>query len=738
MATARCMRNLYVVCCLSVLAACSNGRGSLDSEPAPPSGGAQEGFTVGGTITGLDGNGLVLQNNGGNDLAVSNNGIFTFTGGLANAAAYNVTVLTQPSGPSQTCTVGNGSGTIASGNVANITVTCATGAFALGGAVTGLVGSGLTLQNNGGEALPIAADGPFTFPIPIASGAAYNIAVQTQPSAPSQSCTVANGSGTIGSTDVTNVAVTCATGTFSIGVTVSGLVGSGLVLRNNGVDDLRIDGNGTFQFRTFLASGASYNVTVGEDPRNPTQSCAVTNPSGSVGTTNVTNIAVNCMTDMFTIGGRVTGLRGSGLVLQLNDAANLTLNHDPKGGNVVDFAFSTLLSSGAPYQVTVITQPTTPSQTCQVTPTTARGTVGSDNVRSVRVTCVTNTFSIGGTVSGLRGRELELQTNRGDELAIASDGRFTFETEQESGTQYEVKVKKQPTDPSQECTVANATGTVGSGDIRDINVTCSTNTFTIGGTVSELLGSGLQLQNNGGPALTINADGSFVFSERLARGANYDVTVLTHPSNPTQACSIVNGTGSGTVADANITSVAISCSTSNFTIGGTVQGLAGSNLVLQNNGTDDLILNSGSSSFTFATTVPSGSSYNVTIAVQPTGPAQECIVTNPSGAVSNDNVTSVAINCTTTEFSVGGSVTGLTGTGLVLQNNGGDNLAIAASTSFTFPTSLPNGALYNVTVATQPSNPAQTCLVPNGIGAILGADVTTVEVNCVDDPAPLP
>src|SRR5215207_2266799 len=127
---ARCGRNLYLLCCLSALAACSNGRGSVDSEQ-PPSGGAQSGFTVSGTVAGLDGDGLVVQLNDGNDLAVSNNGAFTFNAQLADATAYSVEVLTQPTGPSQTCTVGNASGTIAAANVMNVAITYATGAFAL-------------------------------------------------------------------------------------------------------------------------------------------------------------------------------------------------------------------------------------------------------------------------------------------------------------------------------------------------------------------------------------------------------------------------------------------------------------------------------------------------------------------------------------------------------------------------------------------------------------------------------
>ena len=84
------LRNFYVLGWLVALAACSNGRGSVDT--APPSGGAQEGFTVGGTVNGLQGDGLVLQLNGADNLTLSNDGIFTFTTELADAAAYSVTV----------------------------------------------------------------------------------------------------------------------------------------------------------------------------------------------------------------------------------------------------------------------------------------------------------------------------------------------------------------------------------------------------------------------------------------------------------------------------------------------------------------------------------------------------------------------------------------------------------------------------------------------------------------------
>jgi len=78
--------------------------------------------TIGGTVSGLGADdSLVLQNNGGDNLAINANGAFTFPTWVPTDSSYLVTVLTQPTG--QTCVVANGSGT-ANGNVANVSVRC--------------------------------------------------------------------------------------------------------------------------------------------------------------------------------------------------------------------------------------------------------------------------------------------------------------------------------------------------------------------------------------------------------------------------------------------------------------------------------------------------------------------------------------------------------------------------------------------------------------------------------------
>lgn len=78
-------------------------------------------LSIGGSVSGLAGSGLVLRNNGRDDLAVAADGTFAFATGVAPNAPYEVTVASAPAG--QVCTVASGSG-LATADVANILVTC--------------------------------------------------------------------------------------------------------------------------------------------------------------------------------------------------------------------------------------------------------------------------------------------------------------------------------------------------------------------------------------------------------------------------------------------------------------------------------------------------------------------------------------------------------------------------------------------------------------------------------------
>ncbi|MGB5080336.1 MAG: hypothetical protein WBO23_06300 [Burkholderiales bacterium] len=249
----------------------------------------KEKYTVGGSVSGLARTGLMLQNNGTGNLAIPADGGFTFPGPMEKGETYKVTVRNEP--PGQSCRVANGSGTVTA-NVTNVAVNCGGNTVTIGGTVSGLAGAGFVLQNNGGDDLGISADGPFTFPSAVAGGATYSVTVLTQPSTPSQTCTVTGGDGTAGA-NVTSVAVNCITDTHTVGGTVSGLAGTGLVLQNNGGDNLSVPAEGAFTFATPVVSGGTYNVAVFAQPSG--QACTVFDGSGSIGSANVASVSVACM-----------------------------------------------------------------------------------------------------------------------------------------------------------------------------------------------------------------------------------------------------------------------------------------------------------------------------------------------------------------------------------------------------------------------------------------------------------
>ena len=106
-------------------------------------------------------------------------------------------------------------------------------------------------------------------------------------------------------------------------------------------------------------------------------------------------------------------------------------------------------------------------------------------------------------------------------------------------------------------------------------------------------------------------------------------------------------------------------------------------------------------------------------------------MSNPSGTVTNVNVTNATINCVSTPFNIGGTVTNLVGSGLVLQNNLAGDLPVSGG-SYAF--SAPSGSSYAVSVKTQPTNPTQVCTVANPTGTVPNGPVTNLAVSCTCSP----
>ena len=345
-------------------------------------------FTLGGTVTGLNAQDTLVLSVGATNVAdVSANGSFTFPHALPSGTSYTVTAASLSMAPvPETCTIVNGTGTI-TGNVTNVTVTCAVNTYPIGGTVTGLAaGASVSLLDNGGDTLVVSsANTSFTFATALASGAAYHVTVGQQPIG--QLCTVTNGSGTV-SHAVTNVVVSCVN-TYTVGGTISGLANNETVtLTDNGTfDSDPVVGNGqagqSFTFSKVLTSGTMYTVAVGSSPTAPvSETCVVASGGGPAAiTANVTNVTISCTPNKFTIGGTVTLLeQGASVVLSDNSANPQTVT---AAGST--FQFSTQIASGQTYAVSVMSPATPLPETCTVSGG-GTGTVANANV-SLTVAC---------------------------------------------------------------------------------------------------------------------------------------------------------------------------------------------------------------------------------------------------------------------------------------------------------------------------------------------------------------
>jgi len=174
-------------------------------------GGSSGQLLLGGLIGGVSKDGLVLQNNGGHDYAptaaalAASGGQFAFPDLLKIDESYDVTVKQMPPNVTK-CDVFNGKGRSAF-NVTSVRVICELKTHRLIGTVTGLGNaSGLELVNGSDRKKIQPGDTSFEM-AQVGEDVPYGITVLTQPTG--LTCTVVNGSKTMGTADVSDVVVRC-------------------------------------------------------------------------------------------------------------------------------------------------------------------------------------------------------------------------------------------------------------------------------------------------------------------------------------------------------------------------------------------------------------------------------------------------------------------------------------------------------------------------------------------------
>lgn len=722
------------------------------------------GFSLRFQVSGMQGSGLVVRN-GDESISISQDGQYSFAKIFSRGESFDVQIASQPSPPAQRCIVQAGTG-ILQENVNTVQVICKD-ATTISGSITGLLGSGLQLtnqSNSGNETITIGATS-FAF-TPLIKGASYELSVTSQPTSPWQTCSItspASLTGTVPDAGLV-VVVNCTTNFNSVTAQVIGIgslgtltPGNELQVQINGGEILQFTGDSSIPFPTALLSGSAYSLSILNAGGNiATGTCSIPSPSGNVqGPTNI--VVINCSNGFIVQGtvsipgGTPSSLIGSGAIITISNTSGTVFTSQNVLVNSGDtsFLFSTPIPAGAGFQVTISTQPSSPSQVCQLSGTgTAAPIVISSSVNDIVINCSLPDPSYI-TASAIYENTLDVILST---LVSGAEYRYTLG----DGTQ-----------PNPTCASPNFTTTslipITDNSLSVVkSIQCKAGWLTSNVTTSGNYNLRVAIPV---PSLVTNTamnwNETVSFSTATTGGTWFCSNVSDVPTNPgNPSCGVtLNTCGSGTLGNfthlgiiskntktvgcrvgfVGSTILASTYPVNSYVLSGTISGLttpfAVNSFVLQNNLTDNTII-SANGSYSFSAAIASGSNYSVTVLSNPNTPWQSCIVSNPTGTVTTSAINNVNLSCTTNMYNITGNVTGPNagnlnpGTSLTLNTGSG---TIVLNPGDSISASLGSGANYNLSITSQPQGQHCVFLNPNAtLGTVAGANVNTLDINCVN------
>jgi hypothetical protein len=163
----------------------------------------------------LSQDGLTISNNGGSPIAVPKGTTYLdYPGGIGSDANFDIKVVTNP--PNATCTPYFARGRAAGYSPTGIYIECVTTPHSVFANITGLTGQGLVIVNGANQWTIPAGTTRFDFTRrnekgevtggQVNDGSSYAFLVLSQPAG--QTCSVTNGTGVMGNTDVT-IGISC-------------------------------------------------------------------------------------------------------------------------------------------------------------------------------------------------------------------------------------------------------------------------------------------------------------------------------------------------------------------------------------------------------------------------------------------------------------------------------------------------------------------------------------------------
>ncbi|MBX3585478.1 MAG: hypothetical protein KF796_02450 [Ramlibacter sp.] len=255
---------------------------------------------------------------------------------------------------------------------------------------------------------------------------------------------------------------------FNVGGTLAGLAaGKTVVLAHKDASGATaqsrsLNANGAYSVS--LPAGTAYQLVVLVQPSG--QTCSVSNGTGTA-SADVNNVSVNCLDNVAApearvVSGTVAGLAaGQTLVLQLSANGQVQETSVHADGS---FQFPEALTGT--FAITVKTPPA--GQGCSVAH--SQGTAGDGVAISVSCTAASQSFRVGGQLSGNIGVVALRNTANGDALVLSANGVFQFPQPVPQGSAY--NVVRVNAGGVQTCSVGNGSGTA-SAHVSNISIRCA-------------------------------------------------------------------------------------------------------------------------------------------------------------------------------------------------------------------------------------------------------------------------
>lgn len=257
------------------------------------------------------------------------------------------------------------------------------------------------------------------------------------------------------------------------------------------------------------------------------------------------------VTETFSLGGASATLNGATVDVSVNQPGDSPQTKTLSGDSA--WAFDTALEVGDEYTITV---QSSSNYECSVVGGT--GTISADT-NDVEVTCLP-LFTLGGSsaLSGATGVivSVDQPNSTPQSKTLVDDSQWTFDTKLLDGDVYTVSLGADPTGYT--CALAGSTSATIASDINNLVVTCTPNSYSLGGTSTLDGATGVTVTvdqpSNTPQSIVLGADGAWTFDTELVHGDIFTVSIQEISGF---TCS-VSGTTSGTI-QADTDGVEVTC-----------------------------------------------------------------------------------------------------------------------------------------------------------------------------------